>query len=94
MQPANSPDENLRSLTEGIARRVADEKRPAHALRSVVSMIDNDEAELAVDDLARAIEYYRVPILRAEYDQLLEVATRLDSLDSLRETDIAQFVRE
>lgn len=33
-------------------------------------MVDNDETELAVGDLARVIEYHRIRILRSEYDQI------------------------
>ncbi|MGJ3559721.1 hypothetical protein ACR6C2_17395 [Streptomyces sp. INA 01156] len=55
-------------------------------------MVDNDEAELAVDDLVRVIEYFGIPILRSEYDQLVSAATQLDSMDSLTETGIDRFI--
>lgn len=91
MQPTDSPDALLSATTRCIARRVAGEKGPATALRSVLELIDNDEAELALDDLARVIEYFRIPILRREYDQLVTAATRLNSLDSLLETGIERL---
>ncbi|MFD5494532.1 hypothetical protein ACFYY3_05595 [Streptomyces sp. NPDC001812] len=92
MQPADSPDALLHATTEGIARRVTGEKGPATALRSVRELIDNDEAELALDDLARVIEYFRIPILRVEYDQLVTAATLLNSMDSLLETGVERLV--
>ncbi|MET9444954.1 hypothetical protein [Streptomyces sp. NPDC006610] len=55
-------------------------------------MVGNDKAELAVDDLARVIEYYRIRILRTEYDQIVAVATQLDALDSLTEVQIGRFI--
>jgi hypothetical protein len=58
----------------------------------VVQMVGNDKAELAVDDLARVIEYYRIRILRTEYDQIVAVATQLDALDSLTEVQIGRFI--
>ncbi|MFE5399275.1 hypothetical protein ACFQ9U_32525 [Streptomyces sp. NPDC056568] len=88
MQPTDSPDAFLRSATEGIARRVTGEKSPATALRSVLELVDNDEAELALDELARVIEYFRIPIRPEEYDQLEAAATRLYSMDSLLESGV------
>jgi hypothetical protein len=55
-------------------------------------MVGYDEAELAVDDLARVIEYYRIRILRTEYDQIVAAATQLDALDSLTEVQIGRFI--
>ncbi|MFC5672855.1 hypothetical protein [Streptomyces incanus] len=92
MNAPDSPDVLIRSVAESIARRLAGEKGPVGALRSVVHMVDNDEAELAVDDLVRVIEYFGIPILRSEYDQLVSVATQLDSMDSLTETGIDRFI--
>lgn len=51
-------------------------------------MIDNDEAELAVDDLVRVIEYYGIRILRTEYDQIAAAAAQLHALDSLTEVRV------
>ncbi|GCB49404.1 hypothetical protein SNL152K_6739 [Streptomyces sp. NL15-2K] len=42
------PHALIRSAAEGIARRLAGEKGPQGALRSVVHMVDSDEAEPAV----------------------------------------------
>ncbi|MDN3027583.1 hypothetical protein [Streptomyces sp. S.PB5] len=54
----------------------------------------NDEAELAVDDLARVIESHRIRILRTEYDQIAAAAEQLGALDSLTEVRIDRFIRD
>lgn len=87
-----SPDELIRAAAESVAGRLAGEKRPAAALRSVVHMVDNDEAELAVDDLARVIEHHRIRILRTEYAQIAAAAAELGALDSLTEVGLERFV--
>ncbi len=92
MQPTDSPDALLRSAAADIARRMTEEPRPAGALRSVLELIDNDEAELALDELARVIEYFRIPVLRTEYDRLVAAATRLACMDSLTEVGVDRFV--
>ncbi|MFJ6662045.1 hypothetical protein ACIQNG_37715 [Streptomyces sp. NPDC091377] len=94
MNKPRSPDELIRATAKSISGRLAGEEAPATALRSVVHMVDNDEAELAVDDLARVIEYYRIRILRTEYDQIAAAATQLDALDSLTEVKIDRFIAD
>ncbi|MGC5343944.1 hypothetical protein [Streptomyces sp. DT171] len=89
-----SPEDLLRSTAETIARRSAMEKNAASALRSVIDMIDNDEAELALDDLAHVIECFRIPVLRTEYDQLAALEPLLDSTGALLESGVARFVME
>ena len=91
-QPAESPDALLRATVVAIARRTVGDPRPAEALLSVLELIDNDEAELALDHLMRSVEYHRIPVLREEYDRLVAEAARLDSEDSLSETGLEQFV--
>jgi hypothetical protein len=91
---ANSPDELIRAVAESISGRPAGEKGSAAALRSVVHIVDNDEAELAVDDLARVIDHHRIRILRTEYDQIAAAATQLGALDSLTEVKIDRFIRD
>ncbi|MEU5046276.1 hypothetical protein [Streptomyces griseorubiginosus] len=92
MNAPDSPDELIRAAAESILRRLAGEKVPEAALRSVVHMVDNDEAELAVDDLARAIEYHRIRIQRKEYDQIAAAAEQLGALDSLAEVRIDRLI--
>lgn len=92
MNEPDSPNELIRAAAESISGRLAGEKGPVAALRSVVHMADNDEAELAVDDLARVIEYYRIRILRTEYDQIAAAATHLDALGSLTDVKIDRFI--
>ncbi|MYU21991.1 hypothetical protein [Streptomyces sp. SID8352] len=92
MQPTESPDALLRSTTENIARRASEQNHYSASLGSILELIDNDEVELALDELARVVEYFRIPILRSEYDRLATVATLLDSMDSLTETGIHRFI--
>ncbi|MFI6421897.1 hypothetical protein ACIBG6_31365 [Streptomyces sp. NPDC050842] len=91
-QPIESPDALLRATVVTIARRTAEDPRPAGALQSVLELVDNDEAELALDHLARSVDYHRIPLLREEYDRLVAEAACLGSEDSLSETDLEQFV--
>ncbi|MEU6387589.1 hypothetical protein ABZ847_28980 [Streptomyces bauhiniae] len=94
MNAPDSPTELVRAAAESISARLAGEKGPTAALRSVVHMADNDEAELAVDDLARVIEYHRIRILRTEYDQIAAAAAQLGALDSLTEVRLDRFIRD
>ncbi|MDN3027987.1 hypothetical protein [Streptomyces sp. S.PB5] len=94
MNAPDSPDDLIRAAAESISTRLAGEKGPEAALRSVIHMVDNDEAELAVDDLARVIESHRIRILRTEYDQIAAAAEQLGALDSLTEVRIDRFIRD
>ncbi|MFI8351092.1 hypothetical protein [Streptomyces sp. NPDC085596] len=87
-----SPENLLRSVAGNIAQRVRGEKPPSTALGSVVALIDNDEVELALDELVRVIGYFRIPVLRAEYERLLVAAERLDSVGSLVEAGVGRLV--
>jgi hypothetical protein len=89
-----SPGALVRAVAESLARRSAGEKGPVGALRSVVDMVDNDEAELAVDDLARVIAHFRLRVPRTEYDDLVAAASRLDAMDSLAEVGVERFVAD
>ncbi|MFJ3582753.1 hypothetical protein ACIPPS_11030 [Streptomyces sp. NPDC090127] len=91
-QPIESPDALLRATVVAIASRTTDDPRPAGALRSVLELIDNDEAELALDHLARSVEYHQIPVPREEYDRLVAEAARLDSGYLPSETGLERFV--
>ncbi|MFD9247911.1 hypothetical protein ACFV0D_39535 [Streptomyces sp. NPDC059556] len=91
-RPVESSDDLLRATVVAIARRTVADPRSAGALGSVLELIGNDEAELALDHLSRSVEYYRIPVLREEYDRLVAEAARLDSKDSLSETGLERFV--
>ncbi|KUO20099.1 hypothetical protein AQJ91_16260 [Streptomyces dysideae] len=92
MNAPDSPDVLIRSAAASIAGRLAGEKGPVEALRSVVHMVDNDEAELAVDDLVRVIEFFGIRIRRTEHDQIVAAAAQLDALDSLTEVGVDRFI--
>ncbi|MGV9320517.1 hypothetical protein [Streptomyces sp. NPDC003660] len=92
MRPTGSTEDLLRSVVRDIAVRVRGEKGPASALRSVVALVDNDEVELAVDDLARVVTYFRIRLLRAEYERLVLVADRVGAGDSLVESGVEGLV--
>ncbi|BDH05245.1 hypothetical protein HEK131_24720 [Streptomyces seoulensis] len=94
MNAPDSPAELVRAAAESISARLTGEKGPTAALRSVVHMVDNDEAELAVDDLARVIEYHCIRILRTEYDQIAAAAARLGALDPLTEVRLDRFISD
>lgn len=94
MNSPNSLDTLIRSVAESITRRIADQPRPVRSLASVVHLIENDEAEEALDDLAHIIEFFRVSIHRAEYDQLVTAAQQIDAMDLLTNLNVEQFVTE
>ena len=98
MNAPNSPAALTRSVAESIARRItrhlADQKIPARSLASVVNLVENDETEEALDDLAHVIAYFRISIHRTEYDQLVAAAQQLDAMDSLTNLKVEQFVTE
>ncbi|GGZ31268.1 hypothetical protein GCM10010387_26370 [Streptomyces inusitatus] len=82
----------IRSVASRMARRLAGRPLPVGALSSVMELTENDETEMAMDEIGRVIEYYRLPVLRAEYGELLLAAEQLDSLDSLTDTGVERFV--
>ncbi len=94
MNSPNSSDALIRSVAESIARRIADQSRPARSLATVIDLVENDEADMALDDLAHVIEYFRISIHRTEYDQLVAAAQQLDEMDSLTNLNVEQFVTE
>ncbi|WEH41710.1 hypothetical protein [Streptomyces sp. AM 2-1-1] len=89
---AGTPEALLYDTARDIGRRRAEEGGPVGSMASVLRSLENDEAELALDDLAHMIEYFRIPVHPAEYDRLVAVATALDSLDVLLEIGVDRFV--
>ncbi|MFJ4774261.1 hypothetical protein ACIP88_35000 [Streptomyces uncialis] len=71
---------------------MAEQHQVVNALSSVVNLAENDESDLALDGLGQLIEYYRVPVLRTEYEWLVIAATQLDSMDSLTDTGVERLV--
>lgn len=57
------------------------------ALDSVLDLVANDEAEIAVDYLVNTANAFRLPVRQDEYDRLLSAATRLDYADGVTEID-------
>ncbi|MEU8564335.1 hypothetical protein AB0C45_23010 [Streptomyces cyaneofuscatus] len=55
-------------------------------------MVENDEAELAMDDIGLLIQFFQFPVLRSEYQDLVHAAHQLDSLDSLTDTGVERLV--
>ncbi|MFI8193259.1 hypothetical protein ACIF8T_31540 [Streptomyces sp. NPDC085946] len=88
----DAPEALIRAAAHSIAGRLAGEKGPVSALRSVVHMVDNDEADLAVDDLARVIASYRIRLLRTEHAWIVAAAARLGAPDPLTGTEADRFV--
>ncbi|MFI7239913.1 hypothetical protein [Streptomyces cyaneofuscatus] len=82
----------IRSVALRMARRLADRPELVSALTSVVQMVENDETELAMDDIGLLIQYSRFSVLRSEYEDLVRAAEQLDSLDSLTDTGVERFV--
>ncbi|MFS8202569.1 hypothetical protein ACLVWQ_28250 [Streptomyces sp. CWNU-52B] len=92
MNPPNSSNSLIRSAAESTARRMKKGNRPIPALTSIIELVDNDETDMPLDEIGRVIEYFSIPILRTEYDQLMFAATQLDSMDSLIDVQIDRFI--
>ncbi|MFD4835366.1 hypothetical protein ACFWPV_36865 [Streptomyces uncialis] len=90
--PLDPPGTIVRSVARSIAYRLAEQHQVVSALSSVVGLTENDESDSALDAIGLVIEYYRVPVLRAEYEWLVIAATQLDSMDSLTDTGVERLV--
>ncbi|MFH8378053.1 hypothetical protein [Streptomyces cyaneofuscatus] len=82
----------IRSVALRMIRRLADQPGLVSALSSVVDMVENDETDLALDDIGMVIHYSQFPVLRSEYQDLVHAAQLLDSLDSLTDTGVERLV--
>jgi hypothetical protein len=89
-----SPEALIRSVAGSLARRPVVDARPARSLATVIELVENDETDLALDNIAHVIECFRICIHRAEYDQLVAAAEQLDAMDSLTTLKIERFVSE
>ncbi|MGX9889285.1 hypothetical protein [Streptomyces sp. NPDC002276] len=94
IESPNSPEALIRSVAESLRRRAGIDARPTRSLATVIDLIENDETDMAIDNLAHVIECFRIPINRAEYDQLVAAAQQLDAMDSLTDLKVEQFVSE
>ena len=94
IESPNSPEALIRSVVQSLTRRAGIDARPVRSLATVIDLIENDETDMAIDDLAHVIVCFRLPIHRAEYDQLVAAAQELDELDSLTGLNVEQFVSE
>ncbi|MGW1206293.1 hypothetical protein [Streptomyces cyaneofuscatus] len=94
--PGNRPMDPSGALIRSVAlrmiRRLADQPQVVSALSSVVDMVENDEAELAMDDVGLLIQFFRFPVLRSEYQDLVRAAQQLDSLESFTDTGVEGLV--
>ncbi|MGW7226455.1 hypothetical protein [Streptomyces sp. CBMAI 2042] len=82
----------VRSVALRMIRRLADQPELVRPLSTVVDMVENDEAELALDDIVMVIKFSPFPVLRSEYEDLRRAAQQLDSLDSLTDTGVELLV--
>ena len=94
VEAPNSPEALIRSVAQSLSRRAGIDTRPTRSLATVIDLIENDETDMAIDDLAHVIECFRIPIHRAEYDQLVAAAQQLDAMDSLTDLKVEQFVSD
>ncbi|MEU1169734.1 hypothetical protein [Streptomyces microflavus] len=90
--PLDPPGAVIRSVALRMVRRLADRPQAVSALASVVDMVENDEAELAMDDIGLLIQHFQFPVVRSEYEDLVHAARLLDSLDSLTDTGVERLV--
>ncbi|MFE3721240.1 hypothetical protein [Streptomyces cyaneofuscatus] len=82
----------IRSVALRMIRRLADQPQPVSALSSVVDMVENDETDLAMDDIGLLIQYFQFPVLRSEYQDLVRAAQQLDLLESFTDTGVEGLV--
>ncbi|WP_329241867.1 hypothetical protein OG223_03000 [Streptomyces sp. NBC_01478] len=83
----SSADDDIRAVVGALKHRAAAREETAPALDSVLDLVANDEAEIAVDYLVNTANAFRLPVRQDEYDRLLSAATRLDYADGVTEID-------
>ncbi|MFE9249931.1 hypothetical protein [Streptomyces sp. NPDC007088] len=94
--PAPSgPAALVRATAAGIRFRLrkAGELPPA-ALTSAIGLVDDDEAETALDHLVHALAFFRVPVSRQEYADLASAAVHWDAEDVLTEAGLERLAEE
>jgi len=61
--------------------------RGVRALDSVLHLVANDEAEIAIDHLIHTANAFRLPLRQDEHDRLMGAAARLDHADGVTDID-------
>ncbi|MFE2417585.1 hypothetical protein [Streptomyces hokutonensis] len=80
-------DDDIHAVVAALKRRAAARGEQVLALDSVLHLVANDEAEIAIDDLIHTANAFRLPLRQDEYDRLLAAASRLDCADGVTAID-------
>lgn len=83
----SSADDDIRAVVDALKQRASARGETAPALDSVLELVANDEAEIAIDYLINTANAFRLPMRQDEYDRLISAATRLDYADSVTDID-------
>ncbi|MEV0736814.1 hypothetical protein AB0I51_12790 [Streptomyces sp. NPDC050549] len=83
----SSADDDIRALVDALKRRTAARGERVPALDSVLHLVANDEAEIAIDGLIHTANAFRLLSRQGEYDRLLAAAARLDHADGVTDID-------
>lgn len=89
---AGSVVEELQEIIDGLVARHPHRSRLADSLTALIREALADEEEMAVDDLCHLVVYYRLPLTRAEFERISNLAERLDSADILATTNLASCI--
>ena len=83
----SSADDDIRAVVDALRRRTAARGERVRALDSVLHLVANDEAEIAIDHLIHTANAFRLPLRQDEHDRLMGAAARLDHADGVTDID-------
>ncbi|MGW3103648.1 hypothetical protein [Streptomyces sp. NPDC001100] len=83
----SSADDDIRAVADALKRRAAARGERVRALDSVLHLVANDEAEIAIDHLVHTANAFRLPMRQGEHDRLMAAAARLDHADGVTDID-------
>ena len=83
----SSADDDIRAVVDALKQRTAAREERVRALDSVLHLVANDEAEIAIDHLVHTANAFRLPLRQDEHDRLMAAAARLDHADGVTDID-------
>ncbi|MFJ3799930.1 hypothetical protein ACIPSJ_27060 [Streptomyces sp. NPDC090088] len=83
----SSADNDIRAVIDTLKQRASARGETVPALDSVLNLVANGEAEIAIDYLVNTANAFRLPLRQDEYARLLSAAARLDYADGVTDID-------
>jgi hypothetical protein len=79
-------------VVDALKQRATARGEKVSALESVLDLVANDEAEIAIDYLIDTADAFRLPVRQDECDRLLSAAAQLDYADAVTDIDPTLFL--